>query len=238
MKASISRQIVLTLFPMFLSTPLPIMSPPKTQYWTLPPPAIRFLPSSVPSPAAAAPHLPLPWVSKRSSFPNWSSHSSPTPPQKIHTPSRLHQLCSANHRRQSALSTDSVDLTTSGERLPQHVHETSRLGRDDNDDDTVRSLRTNTDRRYISTCPNRRADPRPRGTWMRSSTTPPIGHIRRVRRHRSHCKTSIRRCNKLLLCITVKLEHKIMRVFYSHCFAFRHACDAQCIAGGGMFCHM
>jgi hypothetical protein len=34
------------------------------------------------------------------------------------------------------------------------------------------------------------------------------------------CKTSIKGCNKLLLCITVKLVHKIMRVFYSHCFAF------------------
>ncbi len=34
------------------------------------------------------------------------------------------------------------------------------------------------------------------------------------------CKTSIRGCNELLLCITVKLVHKIMRVFYSHCFAF------------------
>jgi len=52
------------------------------------------------------------------------------------------------------------------------------------------------------------------------------------------CKTSIRGCNKLLLCITVKLVHKIMRAFYSHCFAFRYACDTQCVAGGGMFCHM
>ncbi len=52
------------------------------------------------------------------------------------------------------------------------------------------------------------------------------------------CKTSIRGCNKLLLCITVKLVHKIMRVFYSHCFAFRYACDTQCVASGGMFCHM
>jgi hypothetical protein len=39
------------------------------------------------------------------------------------------------------------------------------------------------------------------------------------------CKTSIKGCNELLLCITVKLVHKIMRVFYSHCFAFRNACD-------------
>ncbi len=152
-------------------------------------------------------------------------------------PPRLYQLHSTN-RCQSALSTDGVDLTTSGERLPQHVHETCRLCRNNNNDDAVRSLRTNTTRQYISTCPNRHADPRPRGTWTRSSTTPPIGHIRRVRRHRGRCKTSIRRCNKLLLCITVKLVHKIMRVFYSHCFAFRYACDAQCIAGGGMFCHM
>ena len=49
------------------------------------------------------------------------------------------------------------------------------------------------------------------------------------------CKTSIRGCNTLLLCITVKLVHKIMRVFYSHCFAFRYACDTQCVASGGMF---
>ena len=53
------------------------------------------------------------------------------------------------------------------------------------------------------------------------------------------CKTSIRGCNKLLLCITtVKLVHKIMRVFYSHCFAFQYACNTQCVASGGMFCHV
>ncbi len=56
--------------------------------------------------------------------------------------------------------------------------------------------------------------------------------------HVEHCKTSIRGCNKLLLCITVKLVHKIMRVFYSQCFAFQYACDTLCVAGGGMFCHM
>ena len=44
--------------------------------------------------------------------------------------------------------------------------------------------------------------------------------------------------NKLLLCITVELVHKIMRVVYSHCFAFQYACDTQCVASGGMFCHM
>ena len=35
---------------------------------------------------------------------------------------------------------------------------------------------------------------------------------------------------------TVKLVHKIMRVFYSHCFAFRYACYTQCVTSGGMFC--
>ena len=45
-------------------------------------------------------------------------------------------------------------------------------------------------------------------------------------------------CNKLLLCITVKLVHKIMRVVYAHCFAFQYACNTQCVAGGGMFCHI
>jgi hypothetical protein len=41
-----------------------------------------------------------------------------------------------------------------------------------------------------------------------------------------------------IVCITVKLVHTIMRVFYSHSFAFWCACNTRGVANGGMFCHM
>jgi hypothetical protein len=66
-------------------------------------------------------------------------------------------------------------------------------------------------------------DPKTRSPGRKSKrmTTLPSSPLWRHYPHRRRaCKTSIRGCNKMLLCITVKLVHKIMRFFYSHCFAF------------------
>ena len=73
-----------------------------------------------------------------------------------------------------------------------------------------------------------------KSTMVATSSNEVIVTPKMVGTGHKNCKPSIRGCNKLLLCITVKLVHKIMRVFYSHCFVFRCACDTRGVA----ICHV